>query len=167
LRGFSLRSSGRDRPAPEIRVIKVSFRLFLLATIALTALSCAREKSAPKWFGQCGTLDVAELGEAEVVPQLRHRVEPDIKERPALGPVVIEVILDPAGNVCDARVVKTLEARLDAAALAAVRQWKFTPAQKNGAPVAARYFASVEYRRPGAPAEEEDWASPAHPPTNT
>ncbi len=150
-------------------MIKVSFRLFLLATIALAALSCAREKSEPKWFGTCGSLDVAELGEAEVVPQLRDRVEPNIKERPALGPVLLEVILDAQGNVCDARVVKPLQPQLDAAALAAVRQWKFAPARKDGKPVAARYFASIEYRRPGAPAtgEEEDWASPAHPPTNT
>ncbi|HEY0592597.1 MAG TPA: energy transducer TonB [Thermoanaerobaculia bacterium] len=150
-------------------MIKVSFRLILLATIALAATSCARETSAPKWFGQCGSLDVAELGEADVAPQLRDRVEPKIKERPALGPVLLEVILDAQGNVCDARVVKPLQPQLDAAALEAVRQWKFAPAQKGGKPVAARYFASIEYRRPGAPpaGEEEDWASPAHPPTNT
>lgn len=150
-------------------MIKVSFRLFLLATIALAALSCAREKSEPKWFGQCGALEVAELGTADVVPQLKDRVEPNIKERPALGTVLLEVILDAEGTVCDARVVKPLHPQLDAAALAAVRQWTFFPAQDGGKPVAARYFASIEYRRPGAPprGEEEDWASPAHPPTNT
>ncbi len=163
--GFLQRSSGRDRPAPEIRLTKVSYRLVVLAVLALAALSCAREKAArPAWFGKCGSLEIAELGEAQVVPQLVARVEPNIKERPALGSVLLEVILDSSGSVCDARVVKPLEPQLDAAALAAVRQWKFSPAQKDGKPVAARYFASVEYKRPGAPPEEEDWASPAHPP---
>ena len=148
---------------------KSAFRLFLAIAIALAATSCARERSEPKWFGRCGSLDVAELGEAEVAPQLRDRVEPAIKERPALGTVLLEVILDAEGNVCDARVAKPLEPTLDAAALAAVRQWKFSPAQKDGKPVPARYFASVHYRRPGAPppGEEEDWASPAHPPIST
>ncbi|HSN67688.1 MAG TPA: energy transducer TonB [Thermoanaerobaculia bacterium] len=143
-------------------------RLVLVVLLALAALSCTPEKkSAPAWFGACADLDIAELGEAQVVPQLTRRVEPKIEERPALGVVLLEVILDSSGRVCDARVVKPLHPQLDAAALAAVKQWTFAPAQKDGKPVAARYFASVEYKRPGAPAEPEDYASPAHPPTNT
>lgn len=157
------------RPAPENRVnMRASFRLALVLAVALASVSCARQKpSRPAWFGACGELDVAELGEADIVPQLVERVAPKIEARPALGVVLLEVILDSSGRVCDARVVKPLEPQLDKAALEAVSQWKFSPARRKGKAVAARYFASVQYKRPGAPAEEEDFASPAHPPTNT
>jgi protein TonB len=147
--------------------MSASLRLFIVLAIALASISCAGERPAPPaWVGACGQLDIAELGEAEIVPQLVERVEPKIEARPALGVVLLEVILDSSGAVCDARIVKTLEPQLDKAALEAVSQWRFTPAQRDGNAVAARYFASVEYKRPGAPAEPEDYASPAHPPTN-
>jgi periplasmic protein TonB len=143
----------------------VNIRVFIplaLLLLAAATLSCAGEKPAPRtWVGACAQLDIAELGEAQVVPQLVERVAPNIEERPTLGVVLLEVILDPSGSVCDARVVKQLHPRLDQAALEAVRQWKFSPAQRDGEPVAARYFASVEYKRPGAPEEPEDYASPA------
>jgi protein TonB len=56
---------------------------------------------------------------------LRIRVE---------GLVIIEATIDERGNVIDARILKSVNL-LDAAALAAVRQWKFTPARLNGEPL--------------------------------
>ena len=51
------------------------------------------------------------------------------------GTVTIEAVIDPAGNVTSARVLQGVP-MLDDAALAAVRQWKYTPTLVNGEPVA-------------------------------
>lgn len=54
------------------------------------------------------------------------------------GTVVLRVELDETGRVAVARVSSSSgHARLDEAALAAVRTWRCTPAQRNGQPVRA------------------------------
>jgi protein TonB len=54
------------------------------------------------------------------------------------GTVVLRVEIDEKGNVADARVSNSSGfARLDAAALAAVRRWRCTPASRNGQNVRA------------------------------
>ena len=50
------------------------------------------------------------------------------------GKVVIEALVDEQGRVADARVVTSLP-MLDEVALAAAKQWEFTPALLNGEPV--------------------------------
>ena len=51
------------------------------------------------------------------------------------GPVIIEAIIDKQGNVVEARIMRGLRLGLDEAALAAVRQWKYTPTYYSGRPV--------------------------------
>lgn len=54
------------------------------------------------------------------------------------GTVVLRVELDEHGRVCSARVSSSSgSARLDEAALAAVKTWQCTPAQRHGQPVRA------------------------------
>ncbi len=50
------------------------------------------------------------------------------------GTVTIEAVIDAGGNVTSARVLKGVP-MLDDAALAAVRQWKYTPTVVDGTPV--------------------------------
>lgn len=66
---------------------------------------------------------------------------------PHLNPstVVIEAIIDEDGCVREARVSKTAQKAIDAAALAAVRTWVFKPAELNGKPVRVRYWVSITY----------------------
>jgi protein TonB len=61
------------------------------------------------------------------------------------GIVLVEFIIDTSGQVVQARVAQSIPA-LDAAALDAVRQWLFTPAQQRGRPVATLAIAPVEFR---------------------
>lgn len=61
------------------------------------------------------------------------------------GTVVIEAIISTTGSVQDARVVGSVPL-LDEAALAAVRQWVFTPTLLNGTPVAVIMNVKVEFR---------------------
>jgi protein TonB len=61
------------------------------------------------------------------------------------GIVIIEAILDERGHVSSTRVLRS-EPFLDAAALAAVRQWVYTPTLLNGVPVSVAMTVTVEFR---------------------
>ena len=60
------------------------------------------------------------------------------------GVVIIEAVIDPQGQVSDARVLRSIPL-LDEAALDAVRQWTFTPTLLNGAPVSVILTVTVTF----------------------
>jgi TonB family protein len=60
------------------------------------------------------------------------------------GVVIIEATIDPEGHVGGARVLRSIPL-LDEAALAAVRQWEFTPTLLNGAPVPVIMTVTVNF----------------------
>jgi protein TonB len=62
----------------------------------------------------------------------------------AEGVVIIEATIDEHGSVTAARVLRSVNL-LDAAAVAAVRQWTFTPARLNGEPVAVIMTVTVNF----------------------
>ena len=61
------------------------------------------------------------------------------------GTVELEILIDANGRVIRARVVKSIPL-LDAAAIQTVQQWIFSPAIKNGRPVATVASAPVTFR---------------------
>ncbi len=72
------------------------------------------------------------------LPQVLKRVSPQyspeaMRER-LQGTVRVEALIDEQGRVADARIFKSLPL-LDESALAAARQWEFTPTLLNGQPV--------------------------------
>lgn len=60
------------------------------------------------------------------------------------GVVIAEVVIDPSGDVVDAKVVRSIP-MLDEAALNAVRNWHFAPTLVNGQPVAVRMTVTVNF----------------------
>jgi protein TonB len=60
------------------------------------------------------------------------------------GVVIIDAIVDTAGSVANARILRSIPA-LDEAALSAVSFWQFTPPLLNGAPVAVRMTVTVNF----------------------
>lgn len=75
---------------------------------------------------------------APVYPQLALAVA-------AQGVVIIEAVIDVNGDVASTKVLRSIPL-LDAAALDAVRQWKYTPARLNGEPVAVLITVTVNFR---------------------
>jgi TonB family protein len=69
------------------------------------------------------------------------------------GTVVLFGVVDRAGKVKNARVVRGLSPPLDAAALAAFRTWRFKPATQKGKKVEFKYNAGIEFRI-NSPAEQ-------------
>jgi TonB family protein len=60
------------------------------------------------------------------------------------GVVIAEIVIDPSGNVRDAKVVQSIPL-LDEAALQAVRNWHFAPSLVNGQPVPVRMNVNVNF----------------------
>ena len=82
-------------------------------------------------------------------PKKIHHVEPIYprlaREARKQGVVKLETTIDIAGNVVNLRVVESV-ALLDAAAIEAVRQWRYEPSTLNGQPVPVLFTVDVIFR---------------------
>jgi periplasmic protein TonB len=82
-------------------------------------------------------------------PRVIRQVKPDYPHDAFVarlqGTVLVELLVDSSGRVARARVIESIPA-LDAAAIAAVRQWGFLPATHRGHAVAAVVEAAVSFR---------------------
>jgi protein TonB len=89
-------------------------------------------------------------GESDVeAPRKIHDVPPEYpsaaQAKKLAGVVVIEAVVNQNGEVTGATVKTSVAPLLDAAALAAVRQWRYTPALKNGQPVEVIITVTVSF----------------------
>ncbi len=94
-----------------------------------------------------GTL--VEMG-PDVVPPRRIAGQPasyplDARRRRQQGTVTVSMIVTEAGEPTDLHVVGSAGALLDAAALEAVRTWRFEPARKGGVKVRVRWVANLRF----------------------
>ena len=62
------------------------------------------------------------------------------------GEVAVEIVVDREGRVVEARVTRPAGYGFEAAALTAVRAYRFSPAQRDGRPVRVRMPWSVQFR---------------------
>ena len=96
-----------------------------------------------------GTGAIIPVQDYDRPPRLLKQVRPTYPQeafaKKVEGTVVLELLIDGAGRVANARVVQSVPA-LDGAALEAVREWLFAPAIKQGKPVATVARAPVTFR---------------------
>jgi TonB family protein len=82
-------------------------------------------------------------------PRLLHEVRADYTEearrRGISGEVALEIVVRRDGTVGDVRVLHGLGGGLNERAMDSVRQWRFAPAQRQGAPVDVIVEVSVEF----------------------
>jgi protein TonB len=83
-------------------------------------------------------------------PSLVRDVKPlytdDARKRSIEGDVVLEIVVRRDGSVGNMRVLRKLGAGLDERAMEAVRQWRFTPAKRQGASVDVFVEVSVAFK---------------------
>ena len=81
------------------------------------------------------------------LPVLQHRVSPGVPERSerVSGAVAMKVLVTSKGAVDQVAVTKGLSRAMDQEALKAVRQWVYSPATRNGEPVAVWMTVTVTY----------------------
>jgi TonB family protein len=70
---------------------------------------------------------------------------PEAQQARLQGSVIIEAVIDAEGNVADTKVLHAVEPSLGAAALDAVRQWKYKPTLLNGVPVPIIMIVTVKF----------------------
>jgi TonB family protein len=70
----------------------------------------------------------------------------DARRRRVEGEVVLEIVVRRDGSVGSLKVVRGLDPGLDERAAAAVRQWRFEPARRQGSPVDVIVEVAVEFK---------------------
>lgn len=107
----------------------------VLAALALILRLAAQDEQPHK---------VTESGITQ--PVIVHKVNPKYSKRARQkkieGTVKLKIVIAPDGVPQDFQVAESLDKDLDANAIAAVKQWRFKPATKDGKPVAV--YASIE-----------------------
>ena len=90
------------------------------------------------------------IGSGVDPPRLRRRVTPEYTDdalaRKIEGIVILEVVILKSGRIGPARVIRSLDAGLDAKAIAAVREWTFQPGRYRGEAVDVLAEIEVEFR---------------------
>ena len=61
------------------------------------------------------------------------------------GVVMVKCTIDVKGNVTETEVVKSSDAAFDEPAVAALKKWRFKPAQQDGAPVAIKVTIPIKF----------------------
>jgi periplasmic protein TonB len=89
-------------------------------------------------------------GSGITAPAILQEVKPDYTEdarrRGLSGDVVLEIVVKSDGRVGAVRIVQGLGAGLDERAVAAVRQWRFSPATRHGVPVDVIVEVAMEFK---------------------
>ena len=62
------------------------------------------------------------------------------------GDVVVEVTIDEQGNIVAKSVIHSVNQVLDAKSLAALANWRFRPATRNGVPIASKHDVYFHFR---------------------
>jgi TonB family protein len=70
----------------------------------------------------------------------------DARTRGVSGDVILEIVVRRDGSVGDVRVLQGLAGGLNDRAVQAVRQWRFAPARRQGAPVDVVVEVAVEFK---------------------
>jgi TonB family protein len=78
--------------------------------------------------------------------EVRADYTEDARRRNVEGEVVLEIVVRRDGTVGDVKIVQRLGAGLDDRAVQAVRQWRFAPARRMGAPVDVIVEVAVEFK---------------------
>ena len=117
--------------------------LVLLACAAATACSNPEFVSEHPVENQIPPLKdgVYSIKSVDVRPVATHEVEPDYPEELGsilTGKAVVVFTVRTDGKVADASVVEADDVLFGEAATAAIRKWRFRPAEVKGAPVACR-----------------------------
>jgi TonB family protein len=121
----------------------------------VTALHHQESQKEPQPTGNPGESDangVYRVGGSVKAPARLDvaRYPPDASAAGISGTVIAEIVVDPSGNVTDARILRSIPL-LDEPALQAVRNWRYTPTVVNGKPVPVRIIVTVNFNLPPPP----------------
>lgn len=109
---------------------------------AASSVAGAHDGSASGEIHGAGDVDVP----AKVIAAVTAVYPEHARETGLEVDVVLDIIVDDSGRVAHARTVQSGDREVDDAALAAIRQYRFSPAQRRGRPVRVRMTWTVQFR---------------------
>lgn len=68
-----------------------------------------------------------------------------MKRQGVSGVVAVSIVIDETGSVISATVAKSSQSEFEPSAVAAVKKWKFKPAQKDGSPVKMKVTVPIRF----------------------
>jgi protein TonB len=118
-------------------------------TAAATAEGARPQKAVTRKVQELQTSAATQCNEPLVKPKHKTRVKPDYplkaKQAEIEGVVRVEVTVDETGHVLSARVLSGLGYGLDESAVAAVKQWTFSPATRCGKPLVGTIVIPIRF----------------------
>lgn len=127
-------------------------RIFLAVLTILLIMSVTPQSVAQGSAGENRTQTIAQavtVTDAITPPRLSEVASPfytdEARKKKIEGTVTVSIVVDKDGDVVDAKIVKGLGYGLDENAIAAVKEWKYKPAEKDGIPVAVRMNVDVDF----------------------
>jgi TonB family protein len=142
----------RHRQPDEVEPNRMLAQFYARRVTALRKQETQTEPQAANNPGEADENGVYRVGGSMAAPARLDvpRYPPDASAAGIRGAVVAEIVVDPSGNVTDAKVVQSIPL-LDEAALQAVRNWHYAPTVVNGQPVPVRMTVTVNFSLPPTP----------------
>lgn len=141
--------AARRQASDRVEPYRMLAQFYARRATAMHNLVEAQKPPAPATApGEHDEQGIYRVGGAIAAP---HKVDNPVFPPEALvagidGTVVAEIVVDEAGNVIDAKVVRSIPF-LDDAALKAVRNWRYDPTIVNGQAVPVRLTVTVNFTR--------------------
>jgi len=142
----------RHRQPDEVEPNRMLAQFYARRVTALHKQESQKEPQSTSNPGERDENGVYRIGGSVKAPSRLDvpRYPPDASAAGIRGTVVAEIVVDPSGNVTDAKVVQSIPL-LDEAALQAVRNWHYAPTVVNGQPVPVRLIVTVNFTLPPTP----------------
>ncbi|MGJ8640222.1 MAG: energy transducer TonB [Opitutaceae bacterium] len=98
---------------------------------------------------ELGGLDIFDINDLDKQPKTVKQIPPiypiSAKRRGLSGVVSAEFIIDERGNVVSVKITRSTDPVFEGPTIDALRQWKFTPGEKNGKIVQTRARTKLPY----------------------
>jgi TonB family protein len=123
-------------------------RIALVVPLDESSIACAEapDWSAPAQVPEEGTAVAARIKEPRKIQHAAPVYPARAREQRRQGTVIIEAVISSAGCIRSMRVIAGTEPDLNAAAMAAVAQWRYTPTLLRGKPVPVIMMVTVNFR---------------------
>jgi protein TonB len=106
--------------------------------------------------------EAAKIPEPHILKAIQPVYPPELAEKGEVGGVIFDMAFAADGSVKSMKTLRASNPAFEQAAMAAVKQWSFSPAKKEGAPVETRGYLAIGFetdaRRP-----EWKWLYPPRP----
>lgn len=145
-------SMGGAPPAPKT-VLQAKTHAIAPASVTRSVAKPAPSLSSPVPSAPgSGSSAASALGDGNItIALVKHhpRPEPDLSTlaQGAGGDVVLDATIDSDGKITQLQVTRSLGASIDKTVIATVQQWTFSPATKDGVPVASEQEILFHYER--------------------